>query len=219
MSLQRSRRTSGLTGGWAPVMAALIAFPCLGTGAFAQPCDSATLVTAIADGDWSLGTTWSGGTVPDNTPETQYCVTITSHTVTLSSAVTINDLQVGPAGRLRIGAAADASLTIENGGGINAVGTIEVARDSRITALGGTGLTLADSGKYIPDRTVPGAANTTILTTDHVQLDPTTLGESEQMTLADQMQVLVSGDFVMDAADWEDCVVCDCPPGGAKSGP
>ena len=121
------------------------------------------------------GSTWDlGGAVPDNTELAQYCVLINGHEVTLDDDVHINDLvivsPVLPAhGRLQIGPTFSGHLTVENGGGILANGAIEVARESRIDAVGGTGVTIGEYGKYIPDRLIP-AANSAVLNTNEVTL-------------------------------------------------
>ena len=94
-----------------------------------------TSITSTQNGDWNVGTTWVGGVAPDS-----HKIDVTlNHTVVIKSAVKVNDLTLGDAGK----------LTINTGKSINIANNLDIANsayNSIIFNVGGNGPALLKIG-------------------------------------------------------------------------
>ena len=98
------------------------------------------------NGNWSAGTDWSGGAVPNNGGGKTYNVTIsngTAETVTLDLGVTISDLTLGTSATLQ--SSGNNSLTIASGGTFTNNGKLNFNTGSNVLTIQSGG-TLTNNG-------------------------------------------------------------------------
>jgi len=100
----------------------------------------------------------------------------------------------------------EGDLTVTKKGGILNLGSIHMANDRLIDVSGGL-VTIGEGGKYRADPGAAGLESAAIarivsasLTAANIILLPTFCGETDQMTLTDEMTVTTAGDFVMDGS-------------------
>ena len=161
-------------------------------------------------GNWTDDIWNLAGLYPDNVDGVPGLhVSIPFFNIFLNETVEIESLRLLGGATLRVTQTGVGDLIINpaSPGGLLILGNL-LTGSNRVIAVEGGPVVIGEAGRYAPE-TATGALVSSTLLAQRVTLLPTFCGETEQMTLSDNMSVQSAGDFIMDGSG---SIVC--PSGG-----